>query len=76
MMTVIQAIRSEKYADEGRAASPRHLKDLPEELAKMQEEYEEKIAKLQEEHEEALREAKGSKTVVSMNSMKGEQEVM
>ena len=42
----------------------------------MQEEYEEKIAKLQEEHEEALREAKGSKTVVSMNSMNGEQEVM
>lgn len=74
MMTVIQAIRSEKYADEGRAASPRHLEDLPEELAKMQEEYEGKIAKLQEEHEEALREAKGSKTNVSMNFMKGEQE--
>lgn len=75
MMTVIQAIRSEKYADVGGGTSPRPAQDLPEELAKMQDEYEKKIVKLQGEHQEALREANRSRTVVPVVTVDGEPEV-
>ncbi|KAL9957137.1 hypothetical protein ACROYT_G038739 [Oculina patagonica] len=63
MMTVIQAIRSEKYADVEGSASPRNAKELPEELSKMQADYEARIAQLQEEHQEALRDAKRFRAV-------------
>ena len=63
MMTVIQAIRSEKYADVDRSSSPQSSKDLPEELENMRADYEARIAKLQEEHQEALLEAKRFKAV-------------
>ena len=71
MMTVIQAIRSEKYAD---VASPRTPKELPEELTTMREDYEARIAKLQDEHQEALREAKRFRGV-PLVTVEGEDEV-
>ena len=63
MMTVIQAIRSEKYADVEGSASSRNPEELPQDLATMRSEYETKIAKLKEEHQEALLEAKASRTL-------------
>ena len=74
MMTVIQAIRSEKYADVEGTASPQNAKELPEELAKMRADYEARIAKLQEEHQEALREAKRF-GAVPLVTVEGEVEV-
>lgn len=74
MMTVIQAIRSEKYADVEGSASPRNPKELLQELATMRAEYEAKIAKLQEEHQEALRDAKRSRTV-PLVAVEGEDKV-
>ena len=74
MMTVIQAIRSEKYADVERSASPRNPEELPQDLATMRAEYETKIAKLKEEHQEALREAKRSWTV-PLVTVEGEAQV-
>jgi len=39
-MTVIQAIRSEKYADVEGSVSPRNPEELPQDLATMRAEYE------------------------------------
>jgi len=74
MMTVIQAIRSEKYADVEGSVSPRNPEELPQDLATMRAEYETKIAKLQEEHQEALREAKRSRAV-PLVTVEGEAQV-
>ena len=74
MMTVIQAIRSEKYSDVEGSASQRNAKELPQDLATMRAEYETKIAKLQEEHQEALREAKSSMTM-PLVTVEGEAQV-
>ena len=75
MMTVIQAIRSEKYADVEGSASPRKPKELPQDPATMRAEYETKIAKLQEEHQEALREATRSPGTVPLVTVEGEAQV-
>ena len=74
MMTVIQAIRSEKYADVEGTPSPQNNKELPEELAKMRADYEAKIAKLQEEHQQALRDTKRPRAVPVV-TVEGEAEV-
>ena len=79
MMTVIQAIRSEKYRldseVEGGGVSPQQPKELQEELTKMRADYEAKIAELQEKHEEVLREAKKFRAAVPHGNMDGIAEV-
>lgn len=68
MMTVIQAIRSEKYRldseVEGGGGLSQRPKELQEELTKLRANYEAKIVELQEKHEEVLREAKKFKAAV------------
>ena len=78
-MTVIQAIRSEKYRldseVEGGGVSPQRPKELQEELTRMRADYETRIAELQEKHEEVLREAKKFRAAAPLDSLDGISEV-
>jgi len=79
MMTVIQAIRSEKYrlyseVDGGGASAEKH-KEMQDELTKMRVDYEARIAELQKKHEDVLREAKTYRAAVPHVTLEGEAEV-
>ncbi|XP_029192267.2 trichohyalin-like [Acropora millepora] len=69
MITVIQAIKSEKYRRDSDVSASggdtsEKPKELQDEVTRMREDYESRIAELQQKHEEVLREAKQFRTDV------------
>lgn len=69
MITVIQAIKSEKYRRDSDVSAAggdtsEKPKELQDEVTRMREDYESRIAELQQKHEEVLREAKQFRTDV------------
>lgn len=80
MITVIQAIKSEKYRTDSDVSASggdtsEKPKELQEELTRMRADYESRIAELQQKHEEVLREAKKFGTDVPTRIKEREVEV-
>lgn len=80
MITVIQAIKSEKYRRDSDVSAAggdtsEKPKELQDEVTRMREDYESRIAELQRRHEEVLREAKQFRTDVPTRIKEREVEV-
>lgn len=80
MITVIQAIKSEKYRTDSDVSASggdtsEKPKELQDEVTRMREDYESRIAELQKKHEEVLREAKQLRTDIPTRMKEREVEV-
>ena len=72
MMTIIQAIRSEKYkldSDAEEDASPKRARELQRELEKTKVQYEAKLTQQKQEHEKQLEEIRSNRGLITITGV-------